>query len=106
MDEHKARLKYENPSLVYLSQEDDVLDGCPAIRLEYETDYQVEEKIDARKPIVRIHALQYILRAPGYPIYYKVSCWATKDTFEKYRPYFDASIHTLRRFEQVLEAPN
>jgi hypothetical protein len=106
VEEHKARLKYENPSLEFLGQEDDALDGCPAIRLEYECDYQVDPKLDAKTPSVRIHALQYILRAPGYPMYYKVSCWATKESFEKYRPYFEASIHTLRRFEQVFEVLN
>jgi hypothetical protein len=89
--EHKGRIAVEDPSVKWLSEEADSLDGCPhTVRLEYECKTTLDDGT-----AVSVRALQYIME--DKPRFYRVTCFASAETFEKYLPRFEASARTFKR---------
>jgi hypothetical protein len=88
--EHKDRTNLRGDSVVWLSEEVDIIDSTRAVRLEYEYNYKVEGKED-----VKVRGLQYIVG--DWPRYYRLSAYVRADLFESYRPRFEASMRSFKR---------
>ncbi len=96
VDEHKKRMvAMEDPSVRFISDEDDSIDGCRAKRIEYESDYKESENA----PVIKIHTLQFIVKDPSYPVFYKITCHSKRESFFEFLPIFSASAHSFRRVE-------
>ena len=91
--DHKARIKLEEPSVNFTFEDTDSIDGCEAVRLEYECDYT---ETPGAQPF-KLKTLQYILKDPTYYIFYKITCSARADTFDEHKALFEASAHTFHR---------
>ena len=95
VDEHKKRTVLEEPTVKFISTEDDVIDGCRAKRLEYDCDYK-ETDIS---PVVKLRTLQFIVKDPSFPVYYKITCHSTLESYPSHLPVFESSAHSFRRVE-------
>lgn len=91
--EHKARMKLEEPSVNFTFEDSDSIDGCEAVRLEYDSDYS--EAPGA--PGFKLKTLQFVLKDPTYYVFYKLTCSSRADTFEEHKAAFEASAHTFHR---------
>jgi len=80
----------EEPSVKFLNEEDDSIDGCSAKRVEFECDY----KDDDNMPF-HLQVLQFIIKEPGYPVFYKITCYAPQSSYPGYVALFEASAHKL-----------
>lgn len=99
--EHKARLQIEEPSVKFLFEDTDSVDGCEAVRIEYECDYA---EAPGAVPF-KLKTLQFILKDPTYYAYYKITCSARADTFEIHRAAFEASARTFHRLPMPESKP-
>lgn len=99
LEEHKRRLSHQEESLQWLSEEEITMDGCPAVRLVYESDVEIEEG----KPKVRVHAVQYIM--DDNPRFYRITCFTNASLFERYRAKFEASSNSFKRLPLVTPFP-
>jgi hypothetical protein len=99
--EHKSRLQHENPSIAWLSESDDFIQGMRAIRLEYECDYQDQGKTEK----VRLKNLQYVI--DSRPRFYRITGSVAKPYYERYLDRFEGSARTFQRtpLPQVMPQP-
>lgn len=103
--EHKTRLEREERSVQWLSEQEDWIDGCRAMRLEYQTEYQEPDR-----PKGTVRALQYILE--DQLRFYRITCFVNAEFYEKYVRKFEASARSFHRtplpkmvFPPVLQTP-
>jgi hypothetical protein len=89
---HKGRIELQDKTVKWISEDlGESIDGCPqTARLEYECTLEVENVGP-----VKVRALQYIME--DKPRFYRVTCFASSSTFEKYLPKFEASVRSFRR---------
>ena len=90
MEEYKARLQHDDKSIRFLTEEEDALDGCRAMRLEYDCEY-----INDQKQSVKIRSLQYIL--DNRPRFYSITCQVNAEYYDKYKAIFEASARSFHR---------
>ena len=95
LDEHKKRVAIEEPSTKFISEDDDVIDGCRVKRIEYDCDYKASDD----SPVVKLRTLQFLIKDPSFPVFYKITCHATLETYVSHVPVFEASAHSFRRIE-------
>jgi hypothetical protein len=95
LDEHKKRIAIEEPSTKFISEEDDVIDGCRVKRIEYDCDYKASDE----SPIVKLRTLQFLIKDPSFPVFYKITCHSPLETYASHVPVFEASAHSFRRTE-------
>lgn len=96
--EHKARMKKEEKTVKFLSEEDaGAINGYRAFRLEYDCDLDTEGN---GKP-VKVRTLQFVL--DDRPRYYRITCSVAADQYEKYAARFEASAHTFKNIPQAVE---
>lgn len=91
--DHKARMKLEEPSVNFTFEDTDSIDGCEAVRLEYDCDYSEAPGT----PPFKLKTLQFVLKDPTYYVFYKLTCSSRADTFESHKAQFEASARTFRR---------
>lgn len=95
LDEHKKRIQNEEPSTQFISEEDDSIDGCRAKRIEYDCEYRETDT----SPLVKLRTLQFVVKDPSFPVFYKITCHSTLETYASHVPVFEASAHSFRRVE-------
>jgi len=95
LDEHKKRIEIEEPSTKFISEEEDAIDGCRVKRIEYDCDYKASDE----SPVVKLRTVQFIVKDPSFPVFYKITCHAKMETFASHLPLFEASAHSFRRVE-------
>ncbi|HLX65141.1 MAG TPA: hypothetical protein VKX17_27980 [Planctomycetota bacterium] len=98
LDEEKKRTQVEEPTVKYVSEEDDCIDGCRAKRVEFDCDYH-----DDSNALFHLRVLQFIVKDPSFPVFYKITCYAPRDTYANYTQQFEASAHSFRRVERKVE---
>jgi len=102
VEQHKARISHHDKTVKFISEErDQGIDGCDAIRLEYESEQPVEGEPEN---MVKIRTLQYILEDPPTR-FYRVTCHVAADVFDKYVARFEASARTFKRLPVVVAPP-
>jgi hypothetical protein len=91
MQEHKGRIQFENKTATFISDDADSIDGCVATRrFVYDLDHVADNG-----QTVRIRTLQYIME--DKPRFYRVTCHARVEDFDRLLPYFEATARTFRR---------
>ncbi len=95
LDEHRKRITFEEPSAKFISEEDDVIDGCTTKRIEYDCEYKETETSE----VIHMRTLQFIVKDPSFPVFYKITCHSKLETYASHVPVFEASAHSFRRIE-------
>lgn len=98
LEEYKARLQHEDKSIRFLAEEEDALDGCRTMRLEYDCDYANEQG-----KVVKVRSLQFIL--DNRPRFYRITCQVDAGSYDKYKAVFEASARSFQRTAIVTDLP-
>jgi len=104
--ELKGRVKVANATVDYVRETSEKLDGCDAMGLEYDSPLVMDSTYKRGKTIkndVKIHSLQYIIE--DAPRFYRVTCTARADIFERYRERFETSARTFKRLPLQTPTP-
>lgn len=87
--EHKARIEKEEKTLKWVSEEEDAIDGCRTMRLEYDCDLMESGKL------VKVRTLQYVLDES--PRFYRITCHVAAEKYQKYLARFEACARSFKR---------
>lgn len=99
MQEHKGRIQFENKTAQFISDDPDSIDGAVATRrFVYDLDHVADNG-----QTIRLRTLQYILE--DKPRFYRVTCHARVEDFDRLLPFFEASARTLRRTKVPTKTP-
>jgi hypothetical protein len=97
--EHKARIMAVDKTVKFEEKEEDedVIDGCRAFRLVYDVDLpsETDKNADGTPLIVTVRTLQYIME--DRPRFYRVTCHARADQFQRFLKRFEASARSWKR---------
>lgn len=88
---HKTRIKIEDPSIVFLSESTESIDGREAVRLEYESDYTESPEAEPFK----LRTIRFIVHDQPYYLFYKITCHARAATFDEHKAVFELSARSF-----------